>query len=208
MGSRLLTALALAGATAALASCGGGGASEVQEVQEVREMLRESADEDPSNCTRYQTLAYTEQLTKEHGRAAIRSCEEEVVEREDEPGSFDIVRLRADDGAARLRASFDGSVLDGQTLEFALVEVDGDWKLDRIVGFVELDRAEPIAELGVSLIDEMPSPFGARLTACVVDRLEGLSSAELENLILGPSWRPLESIAETCVPGESPARAA
>lgn len=169
-------------------------------------MLGAAEGNDPRNCVRFQTLAFTEQVTKERGAAAIRACEKAAREPELGDVSTSSYEIRAESGAARVRMSYKGEYFDGQTLEFALVEEGDRWKFDRLVRFVRVNRAKLIAELGANTLREAPSRFGARFTACLVDRLEELGDGQLENLMLGPTWRPLEDIAESCVPGESPAQ--
>lgn len=207
-GRRLTTALGLAALAAALASCGGGEGGEPRsDEQEIRAMLRESNEYDPRNCVRFQTLVYTEQTTKEEGEAAIRACEEAAREAGwEDQYSTEVVRLEASEGAATLQVAFEGSVLNGQTLEFALVERAEGWKYDEMLRFIEFNRAEFIAEFGVALIMDASPGLSAGILICMVEGLQRLSGKELENLMLGSTWGPLLDLGESCNRPDPPAQ--
>jgi hypothetical protein len=204
-GRWLKIALAFA-ALVLLASCGGG--EERSDEQEIRAMLRESDEQDPRNCVRFQTLAFNEQATKEKGDAAIEACEEQEREEAEEGTESEakLDSLRVNDGRATITATVVGAEYGGQTLEVLAVERDGRWKLHRVVRFVDLRRAKLVAQLGVQVMEETHSAVEREISRCVIEKLGRLSGAAVEDLLLGSSWRPLLEITETCTVVEPPAQ--
>jgi hypothetical protein len=79
----------------------------------------------------------------------------------------------------------------------ALVEEDGDWKLDEVVRFTSFDRARWLKgerealESGHSVPDRP-------VIDCIVDAYRKMSSAEIEEMLLGGSGQLEIEIIEGC----------
>ena len=188
-----LSVLALALALG-LTACGGGGESDEDKVVNAIETAATSTD--PSVCTELQTLAFVEQTQGEEGKVAVKSCEEETREGTDNPDSVKVTKVEVDGSNATADAAFVGGSFDGQTLGIALVEEDGDWKLDEATGFVKFDKAKLIAAFSSSLEEE--EGIEPELASCLLEGFEEAEQGELEELILGGSSQPIVELAEAC----------
>lgn len=177
-----------------LAACGGGGESDEDKVVETIETAATSTD--PSACTEMVTLAFNEQTQSEEGKAATKSCEEEAEEGSNNPDSVDVTEVEIDGSNATADAAFTGGGFDGQTLGIALVEEDGDWKLDQVTGFVEFDKAKLVAALAKGF--EEGESIEPELASCIVQAFEAADEEEFEELILSGSSQGIVEIAEAC----------
>ena len=128
----LLLALALG-----LAACGGSSESDEDKITTTIENAATSND--PAVCGETQTLAFMEQTAGSSGKEAEKECEAEAKSGEGQPDSVKVTKVKVDGGNATADAEFKGGVFDAQTLEVALVEEDGDWKLDELTGFANFD---------------------------------------------------------------------
>ncbi len=94
----------------------------------------------------------------------------------------------------RTRRSAGGS-LDSQTVSIALVEEDG-WKLDELTGFVKLDQGALAQVFETQL--EKSGELNSKQTSCIVEGIEEMPQAEIEEIILSGNSTPIEELAEGC----------
>jgi ABC-type glycerol-3-phosphate transport system substrate-binding protein len=184
----LLLALALG-----LAACGGGESDE----DKIVSMIEESATStDPAICNETQTQAFMEQTSSASGGAAVKECEEETKSGESNPDSVNVSEVEADGGKATADVAFKGGNFDKQTVEVALVEEDGDWKLDELTGFAKFDSAAFVGALAKQLEEE--PQIESRVSSCIVEGLEEAPEEELEALVIENNTQPIVELAESC----------
>jgi hypothetical protein len=192
---RLLVPLALlALAALAVTACGGGGSSAEDEVTEVIEQA--ATTKDPSNCTELQTLRFTEQNTGEKGKAAIKSCEESAKE-EEQAEEANVSNVSVDGKKATAETEFIGGSLGSQTLSVALVEENGDWKLDQIEGFANYD-GKALEEIFLKRFEESPEGLTKQQYTCIAEGIGKASTAEAETMFLSGSSIKIEELAKGC----------
>jgi hypothetical protein len=192
---RLLVPLSLlALAALAVTACGGGGSSAEDEVTEVIEQA--ATTKAPSNCTELQTLRFTEQNTGEKGKAAIKSCEESAKE-EEQAEEAKVSNVSVNGEKATAEAEFIGGSLGSQTLSVALVEEDGDWKLDQIEGFANYD-GKALEEIFLKRFEESPEGLSKQQYTCIVEGIGKASTAEAETMFLSGSSIKIEELAQGC----------
>jgi hypothetical protein len=192
---RLLVPLALlALASVALAACGGGGSSAEAEVTEVIEQA--ATTKDPSNCTKLQTLRFTEQNAGESGKAAIKSCEEAAKE-EEEAEEAKVSNVSVNGEKATAEVEFIGGSLGSQTLAVALVEEGGNWKLDQIEGFARYD-GKALEETFLKRFEESPEGLTKQQYTCIAEGIGKASKAEAEAMFLSGSSTKIEALAKGC----------
>jgi ABC-type glycerol-3-phosphate transport system substrate-binding protein len=189
----LLPALVLA-LTLGLAACGGGGESDEDKITSTIENAATSTD--PAICDETQTLAFMEQTTGEGGKQAEKECEEEAKAGEDQPDSVNVSKVEVDGDNATANAEFKGGSFDAQTLELALVEEDGDWKLDELTGFAKFD-SESLVDAFAEQIEEEPE-IEPETASCFIEGIEELSDSELESTIIDSNTEVFGEIAESC----------
>lgn len=185
----LVLALALV-----LAACGGGGESDEDKVVNAIETSATSTD--PSVCTELQTLAFVEQTQSEEGKAAVKACEEETNDGSSNPDSVDVTKVEVDGTNATADAAFVGGNFDGQTLGIALVEEDGDWKLDEVIGFTKFDKAKLLTALATGFEEE--GEVEPELASCIIQALGAADQGEFEEVILSGSSQGIVEIVEAC----------
>ncbi len=193
-GHRLLLPLSILVLALGLTACGGGGESDEDKVVDAIETAATSTD--PTVCTELQTISFVEQTQGEEGKVAVKSCEKETSEGTDNPDSVKVTKVEVDGSNATADAAFVGGSFDGQTLGIALVEEDGDWKLDEATGFTKFDKAKLIAAFSSSL--EKEEGIEPELASCLLESFEAADQGELEELILGGSSEGIVEIAEAC----------
>jgi hypothetical protein len=192
---RLLVPLALlALAALAVTACGGSGSSAEDEVTEVIEQA--ATTKDPSNCTELQTLRFTEQNTGEKGKAAIKSCEESAKE-EEQAEEAKVSNVSVNGEKATAEAEFIGGSLGSQTLAVALVEEDGDWKLDQIEGFANYD-GKALEETFLKRFEESPEGLTKQQYTCIAEGIGKASTAEAEAMFLSGASAKIEELAKGC----------
>jgi hypothetical protein len=192
---RLLVPLALlALAALAVTACGGSGSSAEDEVTEVIE--RAATSKDPSNCTELQTLRFTEQNTGEKGKAAIKSCEESAKE-EEQAEEAKVSNVSVNGEKATAEAEFIGGSLGSQTLAVALVEEDGNWKLDQIEGFANYD-GKALEETFLKRFEESPEGLTKKQYTCIAEGIGQASTAEAEAMFLSGGSTKIEELAKGC----------
>jgi hypothetical protein len=192
---RLLVPLALlALAALAVTACGGGGSSAEDEVTEVIEQA--ATTKDPSNCTELQTLRFTEQNTGEKGKAAIKSCEESAKE-EEQAEEAKVSNVSVNGEKATAEAEFIGGSLGSQTLAVALVEEEGDWKLDQIEGFANYN-GKALEETFLKRFEESPEGLTKQQYTCIAEGIGKATTAEAEAMFLSGSSTKVEELAKGC----------
>ena len=135
---------------------------------------------------KYETLHFLEDNYRREGDAAVRACEESALDPLDEkPRSVDVsqIEIAGDSAAAVLR--FEGSLVDGQKMQYELVKREGKWKFDEIVGFADLDAEHLIMKIGLEGMLHAESKRDAENVACWIGRMERMSDQTLEELVFG-----------------------
>lgn len=185
-------------AAALLAGCGGGGGGDAE--REIEATITEaSKSRDPDDCRRLLTDRYLEQAFKEPPEAAMGTCEERAPEeQEGAPDAVAVTRIEVDGESAVANVTNEGGSFDGQTYTLGLVEEDGAWMIDEVFGYVDLDREKVLLEIGRDVFEGARTGEEARRAQCTLERLEQLDRAELEELLLGRSWKPLWELVSIC----------
>lgn len=189
--------LALLALALGLAACGGGESDE-DKIVEVIETSTVSTD--PADCEALATQAFLEQTQFSEGEEAVKSCEESAEETEDNPDAVEVSAVEIDGSDATAEVAFVGGNFNGQTFTVALVEEDGDWKLDELTGFAEFDQ-EALAtslEEGLQNGDDAVDP---ELAECFGETVREAPEARAEDLIVGGSSQPIVEIVEGCTEG-------
>jgi len=178
-----------------LAACGGGGESDEDKITTTIETAATSTD--PAVCDETQTLAFMEQTSGgSSGKEAEKECEEEAKSGEGQPDSVSVSKVKVNGENATADAAFKGGIFDAQTLELALVEEGGDWKLDELTGFAKFD-AEGLVKAFAEQIEEEPE-IKPEMASCLIEGIEELSNAELESVIVENNTEAFGEIAEGC----------
>lgn len=189
----LLPVLLLA-LTLGLAACGGGGESDEDKIASTIETAATSTD--PAVCGETQTLKFMEQTTAGAGKEAEKECEEEAKSGEGNPESVNVSKVEVSGGKATADAEFKGGNFNEQTLEVALVEEGGEWKLNEFVGFAKFDPSVFIEALAKQLESE-PS-IEPQVASCIVEGIEEFSKSELESLVVENNTQAIVEVAESC----------
>lgn len=200
----LLVALA-----ACLAGCGGNDESgtvdeeaspTAAEVTAVRETIDAGVKEiEPSDCKRLYTQGFLERVAAFERNDALQLCEEKAEYRHGGyPREVTVSRVRIEDDEATADAAFEGGDLRDQAIRFALVREQGRWKIDRMVEFVEYDRAKLIEGLRREMRELEKAGLEPEVGACLVEGFEGLGDDDLRNLSLFNDLDPGQEIAEGC----------
>jgi ABC-type glycerol-3-phosphate transport system substrate-binding protein len=190
----LLLLSALIVSALALVACGGSGSSDEDQIEEAIETSATASD--PANCTKLETLAFSEQSSGESGKAAIEACEEEAKDPEGKAESVAVSEVEVDGSKATANAAITGGSLEGQMVSIDLVEEEGQWKLDQISGFVELDQGQLAKVFEEQL--EKGGEVEPGVTACIVAGIEEAPKAEAEEFVLDPANQALGELAESC----------
>jgi ABC-type glycerol-3-phosphate transport system substrate-binding protein len=186
----LLLALALG-----LAACGGGGESDEDKITSTIEESATSTD--PAICGETQTLNFMEQTNSASGKEAEKECEKETEkEGSNDPEAVKVSKVEADGGKATADVEFEGGTFDNQKLEVALVEEDGDWKLDELTGFARFNAAGFVDSLAEQLEEE--EQIEPRVSSCIVEGLEEAPKDQLEALVIENNPQPIVELAESC----------
>lgn len=177
-----------------LAACG---SSESDEDKIVDVIETSATSDDPASCTELVTQTFLDQVEDADGKAALKECEEDAEDTADNPDSVDVTKVEVDGTNATANAAFVGGGFDGQTLVVALVDEDGDWKLDEITGFAEFDQAALVQSFEDQLAEE-EGAIDPEIGGCIIESLEELNQAEFEELLLGGSSEGFVELAEAC----------
>jgi hypothetical protein len=189
----------------ALAAVGCGESGGPGETAEIEEAIVASNSNDPADCRRFQTLRMLEQSTKLRGRAAVASCERVALEEWPLATSVTVTKVEVDGSEATAHAAFEGSANDGQTFEVALVKRVEGWKLDQILAFVVFSPEKLVLEWGRQMLTRAATAAERDTSICVLHRLEQMSDAELEALVLESTLEPFLRLMGSC---ESPSASA
>ncbi len=177
----------------ALVACGGGS----DETGKIEETIETSATTtDPADCKKLETQAFMEQLSQESGRAAVEECEREAEE-EEGAESVAVSNVEVNGSNATAEAALTGGTLDGQTVEIALVEEGGQWKLNEVVKFTEFDLGK-LVETFKRELSKASSELGPGFAGCFAAALEESDQAEIEGMMFGGEAKVFQEIAESC----------
>lgn len=179
-------------AAAALNACGGGESDEDKIVGAIETAETTSS---PRNCTELQTQRFNDQVTQKAGEAGTEACEAEAREGQAQAKSVRVSNVSVEDEKATAEVEFRGGPLDSQTLDVALVEADGGWKLDHVEGFADYDGKSLGAAFEKRVETEGLSPKQAK---CISKKIAASSEAEAEELFFGGSSEPIVKLAESC----------
>jgi hypothetical protein len=197
LNKRILVPLALLVLAAlTLTACGGGGGS--SEEDKITETIEKAAtSSDPSNCTEIETLNFVEQNTAEKGEAAIKSCEEEAKEGNEQAEQANVSNVSVNGSKATAEVEFEGGPLGSQTLEVALVEEGGTWKMEEVEGFAKYDGTA----LGAAFekeFEEEPEGLNEKQATCIAEGIAKSSKAAAEELFFSGSPEAIVKLAEGC----------
>ncbi len=199
MNKRILVPLALLLLTAlTVAACGGGGSSDEDKITEAIEKAATTSD--PSNCTELQTLSFDEQNSTVKGKGAIKACEEEAEEGEEQAEGAEVSNVSVDGGKATAEVKFEGGPLGSQTVTLALVEEGGNWKLDQVEGFAGYD-GKALGEAFEKHFEEESEDsegLNAEQASCIAAGIAKASKAEAEELFFSGSPAAIEELARGC----------
>jgi hypothetical protein len=191
----LVLPLALLVAALALAACGGGSSSSGGEESAIETAIEESAtSEDPKICSEFQTEAFNKSEYAEGN--ALKQCEEATESGASVAESVDISSVKVDGESATAEVEVNGSGLDGQVLEVGLVEEEGDWKMNELLGFTKFDGPAFAETLEAKLAEE--EGVGPELAKCVSESVGTLSQEEAEMIVFEKNLEPLEEAAGGC----------
>jgi hypothetical protein len=192
----LLLPFALLALAFGLVACGGSDESDEDKVIDVIETS--VTGNDPANCKELLTQAFLEQTELEQGGQAVKSCEASAKDTSDDPDSVKVSEVEVDGAAASANVAFTGGGFDGQTISLALVEEDGDWKLDEMTGFAKFNQEKLANAFEEAFSEEDGNP---QLVTCFGETIRGLSKGQAEEIVIGGSSRPVEEVAEGCIEG-------
>lgn len=194
MNKHLLAPLALCLlASLTVTACGGG--SDEGKIAAVIE--KSVTTNSPSNCTALQTRRFNEQNTQRQGKVATKACEEEAKAGGDRAQAARVSNVSVNGERATAEVEFKGGALGSQALEVALVQEDGDWKLDRIEGFAAYD-GKALGEAFKAEFEENPEGLSDKQATCIAEKVAGSSQEEAEGLFFSGSSEPIVELAEGC----------
>ncbi len=195
MNKRILAPLALLVLAAlALTACGGGSSDE----DKITETIETAATTtDPSNCTELETQRFAEQNSQEKGKAAIKTCEEEAEAGEEQAEGANVSNVSVNGSKATAEVEFEGGSLGSQSLEVALVEEEGNWKLDQIEGFANYD-GKALGEAFEKQFAEEPGELTPAQAKCFSGKVAAASQAEAEELFLSGNPEKVIELAQGC----------
>ena len=194
----LLLPFALLALVFGLVACGGGGDSDEDKIVEVIETSVTSTD--PADCKALATQEFLEQTEFSEGPEAAKSCEEDAGDTSNNPDSVEVSKVEIDGSEATANVAFVGNDFDGQTLSVALVEEDGDWKMNEITGFAKFDQ-EKLASAFEDALQSGEEPLEKDLAVCFAEVLRETSKPEVEEIVIGGSSQPIVEIIEGCSEG-------
>jgi hypothetical protein len=199
--SLLILPLVVIVAALGLAACGGGGGSSSSgssgDESAIEEAIETSASSsDPSKCTEIQTAEFNESESGETGAAALKTCEKEAEAEEDPAESASVSNVSINGESATAEAEVTGSALNGQAVELELVKEEGDWKLNKFLGFANFDGAALAEGLEEQLLEQ--EGITPSLAKCVSEGVAEISTQEAEALVFEKESGPIEELAESC----------
>lgn len=177
-----------------LAACGGGGENDEGKIEEAIE--KSATATDPAACTKYQTLHFLEETNQEGGKSAVKTCEEEA-ENEEGAQSASVSNVAVNGSKATAEVALTGSVFNGQTVEVALVEEGGQWKLNEVVKFTKFNQAK-LVESFEREFSKASSEISPKFAACFIEAFEEADQPELEAMLFNGDEKAFEEIAGNC----------
>jgi hypothetical protein len=153
-----------------------------------------STSGDPKLCDSLNTEGYLEQTTGESAPFAKSRCRQNV-ESGDSADAVEISHVRVEGGRATATAALRGGAYDGTIVTVRLVEVDGDWKLDRLLA---IDRFDEEGFLEALRRDALAAGWSPAAASCAASHLRRLPTASLERRALRGRPDPYPRIAVTC----------
>lgn len=177
-----------------IAACGGGSGDE-DAIAEAIEAV--ATTKDPSNCTKLETQRFVEQNNQQQGKAAIGTCKEVTKAGQARAESATVSNISVNGSKATAEAALEGGPLDSQTLEFALVEEGGIWKLDQIEGFVHYD-GKALGAAFKTRFEEEAEGLSRKQRECIVDEVGKASESQAEALFFSGSPEAIVALAERC----------
>lgn len=195
MKKRALVPLALLVLAAATVTACGGGQSDEDKIVGVIEAAETTTD--PGNCTELQTQRFNDQVTQRSGKAGTKACEAEAREGQAQAKSVKVSNVSVNDEKATAEVEFKGGPLDSQTLDVALVQADGNWKLDHVEGLADYD-GKALGKAFEARFEEAPEGLSPKQARCISHKIAVSSEAEAEELLFGGSSQPIVKLAESC----------
>lgn len=196
--SLLILPLVLLASALALTACGGGssssGGGEETAIEEAIETAATSSD--PSKCTEVQTEYFNETESGKTGEAALKACEKEVEEGNEQAESVTVSNIEIEGEGATAIVEVEGSPLNGQVIGVALEKEEGDWKLDGFSGFVKYDPAGIASAVEKQLGEE--EGVSAELASCVTEGIEEMTEEEAEAMVFDKNEEGIEEIVGAC----------
>ncbi|MBS1887727.1 MAG: hypothetical protein JSU06_11130 [Actinobacteria bacterium] len=195
MRRRTFVAPALLLAALTVVACGGGGSGAEGKIVETIEKAVTTSK--PANCTKLVTQRFNEQNTARKGEAAVKACEAEAKSGEGKAKGAKVSNVAVNGAKATAEVEFEGGSLGGQSLEVALVEAGGNWKLDHVEGFAGYD-GKALAKAFEKQFEEEPGELSPKQARCISAKIAGASQAEAEELFFSGSRAPIVELAESC----------
>lgn len=138
---------------------------------------RAATSTDPGYCQDSVTLAYLEQRSGYRGRAALEDCRALAGEQSGLPEEVTIESVQIDGATAAAEVRYRGGAYDGALVSLSLIDDEG-WRVDRLEGFEDLDRAV-YEDFYRDRLLAPPFEFEPETADCMVERVVGLPPAEL-----------------------------
>jgi predicted small secreted protein len=191
----LVLPLLLLAAALALTACGGSsGGGEEAAIEEAIEGSATSTE--PSKCTEFQTAAFNEHETSSKGAEATKACEEEVEANENQTKSVSISEIKESGETATASVAVTGSPLNEQSVEVELAKEEGNWKLNKFLGFTKYDGSALAAALEEEL--NKAGEVTPKLAKCVSEVVAEASQEEAEEFVFEQNTEALEEAAKGC----------
>lgn len=155
--------------------------------------------DDPADCRRLATARFHEVTGKSNYETALSICEEAAIDPlVEDAEKVTVSEIEVEGDSATAVAAYVGSGLDGQVVRLGMVERDGRWKQDELLGFVRFDAEKMVTELGREILLMAKTPREAESASCVVRRLGEISEGDLEELLLDDDPTPLLELGQSC----------
>jgi hypothetical protein len=190
-----LALLVLAALT--ITACGGSGSS--GEEDKITEAIETSATTpDPTNCTELQTLSFDEQNSATEGKGAVKACEEEAErDHAEEAEAVTVSNISVEGENATAEVEFEGGALNSQTVEVALVEEEGAWKLDQVEGFTSYD-GKALGEAFEKTYEEEAKGLSEEQIGCIGGKIGALNQQGAEVMFFSGSPAGVIALAKSC----------
>jgi hypothetical protein len=186
-------------AAVALTACGGGSSSSGgggDEAAIEATIEKATTSTDPSKCTELQTAAFNQQDQNASAKEATKVCEESAKESETAAESVSVSNVKVDGETATADAEIKGSALNEQSVEIELAKEEGDWKLNKFLGFAKYDGKG----LAAAFEEEVGKQEGITpgLAKCLAEGIAKMSQPEAEALAFEGSTKGIEALVKAC----------